>query len=201
MCSDFLSEVSYSFEVMQDGGSYDLRGRQADHIAVMTGTFDPPHEGHIALGKKVLDHGPGLFLFYPHSRTPGKTPAPLEVREELLLRWIAEDSRMGVLRYTGQPTESVREFFGLLQEYRPCAYGRVIGADRARDALEERLDVPHYVGSRSGIQLELPEGWTLIPLDNHISSSDIRAGKRPMPSCYEGVEINELYPGAVTPSG
>ena len=57
-------------------------------IAFFGGTFDPVHNGHLALAKLVLEHrSAGRILFVPAPNPPHKTDreiTPFEVRYEML---------------------------------------------------------------------------------------------------------------------
>lgn len=68
-----------------------------DAIAVLGGTFDPPHVSHLAIARLVLEHtGCTLVLLVPCIRHPfGKDAVPFEHRLEMC-RLVAGDAGDGV---------------------------------------------------------------------------------------------------------
>lgn len=68
-------------------------------VGVFGGTFDPPHNGHLALAQSAIDHLKlDEVIFVPNSKNPLKVGATAsgQQRIELLKRLIQDVPRMGV---------------------------------------------------------------------------------------------------------
>lgn len=64
-----------------------LKALQGRHTAVYSGSFNPPHLGHLHLMECVIQHKVEQVLIFPHSLNWRKTDQllPLEIRIEMLL--------------------------------------------------------------------------------------------------------------------
>jgi len=205
--------------VIIDNQEIDLREIPLDsRVAILTGTFDPAHMGHINIGEESLQQGNAgnygeldYFFFVPHSSSPGKAPIPLNIRI-LILRALVGNShnpKMGILFGDGvEHCSSVTNLFSILSAYigeqNHLSYIRVIGADRIDHAVVEHLDVQHIVFSRDGSRLmasDTPANFYVLEMDFNrgLSSTLLRTGQVPFGSEYKPVMkyVREYYPNGI----
>jgi nicotinate-nucleotide adenylyltransferase len=184
-------------------------------IALFGGTFDPIHNGHLAVAREAArQFGLDRVLFIPASRPPhksGETRAPYERRY-----------RMVELACQGQPLfEASRLEAGARDSYSIETIERVraslsghelyflIGADAFAEIRtwhrwrEVIASVDFIVVGRPGAAYAVPEGARVHPLegvDLPVSSSEIRsrlaAGENPPdlpPAVLQYIRENALY--------
>jgi nicotinate-nucleotide adenylyltransferase len=161
---------------------------------VLGGTFDPPHNGHVALARAAIDHfGLERLVVAVGGQTPGKeTLVDAETRLRLAEAAFADVPRVEISRldidreqpaYSHETARRARERWGEIVF--------LVGADRFADFLDwkapnEVLQHAHLgVATRPGVDeaalrevlghLERPEHVTFFPIENvDVSSSDIR---------------------------
>ena len=161
---------------------------------LLGGTFDPPHNGHVALARAAVDHfGLERLVVTVGGQTPGKeTLVDAEMRLRLAEAAFgdvsrAEISRMDIDReqpaYSDETARRARERWGEIVF--------LVGADRFADFLDWKAPnevLQHArlgVATRPGVDeaalrevlahLERPEQVTFFPIEQiDVSSSDIR---------------------------
>jgi len=177
------------------------------NVAVMTGTYDPIHQGHLQTAQNVLEshetagYQPvDLFLFAPHSLNPGKKPSPLEVRIAIIQELIKNKSRLGVITSPSKERHAAREFFELLAgENSGVTYYRVIGSDKVSIDRAELAWMVHLISPRQIINgVVAPPIYLLPPNSVGMSSTQIRNGDILLGEEYKPIEelIKTNYPQA-----
>jgi len=177
-------------------------------VAIMTGSYDPAHQGHLDAAQKTLTFAEiltgspiELVLLQPHSYSPGKSPAPLEVRIEIIQTILQNYPQIGVMDSSalkGAADKSIKEFFIALSQYRSLEYSRIIGSDYISKAPLESPSITHFVNVREERILELPPHFFALPysVPTISSSTKIRAGEVELGEEYLAVahHLKEYYP-------
>ncbi len=193
-----------------NGASGDLRDvPEGTSVAIMTGAYDPLHQGHgdtaqrtLASAQELSGSKVDLVLLRPHSYSPGKSPAPLEIRIKIMQAILGPKSTIGILNYDPPKGEStsVRYFFAFLREYHQLQYSRIIGSDRLTDALQDKPSITHFVNPRDGNVPALPPDFFLLPPSPLplTSSTQIRRGEVELGEEYDPVMnlLRQYYPHA-----
>jgi nicotinate-nucleotide adenylyltransferase len=157
------------------------------------GTFDPPHNGHLALAHAAVDYFGLERLVVTVGQTPGKqTPVDAETRLSLAEAAFTDVPRVEISRididrdqpaYSHETVRRARERWGEIVF--------LVGADRFADFLDWKAPnevLQHArlgVATRPGVDeaalrevlahLERPEQVTFFPIEQiDVSSSDIR---------------------------
>jgi nicotinate-nucleotide adenylyltransferase len=152
------------------------------NIAIYGGSFDPPHLGHYQVVVEAIDRLPvDKVIVLPNYRNPWKETfqLPPEKRYNLLQKIFNKFSNVEVSDFeinNGRPTltiETVRHF----SEIYDSIY-LLIGADNLKkvhlwDEFEE-IDkrVTWVVATRN--EIEIPDGYIILPVDVSISSTQLR---------------------------
>ena len=104
-------------------------------LGIFGGTFDPPHNGHLALARACkTELGLDEILFVPAAQNPLKASGPRASAEERLTMLgllVADEDDMGVVDLEirkGPPSYSV-DTMGDLQMVQPADYWFLLGAD------------------------------------------------------------------------
>ncbi len=180
-------------------------------IAIMGGTFNPIHYGHLLSAEQVCD---GLsydkILFVPSARPPHKDLRDIidsEHRYQMARRAIADNSRFEVSRIeldrTG-PSYAIQTVKDLQRCYgKHCKLAWIIGADSLIEFkiwkdFDELLDVCHFIATtRPNYSLEsvppvLRNRVQIFPITGFdISSTEVRQSVR------KGYSMRYLVPSAV----
>ena len=171
-----------------------MRIPAGESVAVLGGTFDPVHAGHLALARAALKHLPiDRVIFLPTARSPFKKSEPVASGPErfaLLVLATRHEPRFEVSplelesprapRYT---LDSLRE---IRRHYRPRALWWLMGMDnlagfaqwkRPNEILRlARLGVAARPGN---VRPELPSAWAarvdFLPLRRAVSAGALRA--------------------------
>jgi nicotinate-nucleotide adenylyltransferase len=160
-------------------------------LGLFGGTFDPVHEGHVAVGRAALrEAGLERLLWIPNRLPPHKqaaTGASFAQRAEMVELAIAGEAGMELCdienregkSYTIQTLKSLRSIYG------PSAlFSFVIGADAFAEVhlwyqVQEVFAMTEFlVLSRPGFEYPVPEGARVKRLDgleSPYSSTGIRA--------------------------
>ncbi|MEG0505987.1 MAG: nicotinate (nicotinamide) nucleotide adenylyltransferase [Longicatena sp.] len=160
-------------------------------IAILGGSFDPIHNGHLQIAKTALKKLPiDEVWFVPTKSSPLKQAqqASFEQRYQMIVRAIRPYRHMRVncieneldgTSYTIQCVEALKN------HYPKDTFCWLIGDDQAQDFHRwkdaERLKsiLPFYVFSRVNETLCLPEGMKRVEMDVlDVSSSEIKLGKK-----------------------
>ncbi len=161
--------------------------------AVLGGSFDPPHDGHVAMARRVLADGlADRVHVLPAAVSPLKDAANAPATDRLTMTELAFAAVPGVtvdgreLSRPG-PSYTIDTLRELVAEHPGDAWRLVLGADQLtqfpawRDH-EGLLAVAQLVVlARSGVRTDLPEGVPadrvrVVPgFDEPVSSSGIRA--------------------------
>ncbi len=193
-----------------NGTSGDLQDIPKDtSVAIMTGTYDPIHYGHVDAAARTLEYaqqlsgsGVELVLATPHSFSPGKSPAPLEARIKILRAMLNPKVRIGILDCSQVDGRGigVRQFFMGLLQYHQLQYSRIIGSDRVPNALQELSELRYFVDPREEALPELPPNFFALPPSAHplVSSTQIRNGEVELGEDYAPVMhlLGQYYPRA-----
>lgn len=151
-------------------------------IALFGGSFDPPHIGHEAIVKALLNMKEiDKVIVMPTFLNPFKSHS--HASPELRLRWIKEVfngfENVEVSDYEVKQDRSVTSILSVkhfLKEYKKIYL--VIGADNlaSLDKWERYSElkelVTFIVASRDGI--EIPKGYITLNIDENISSTQLR---------------------------
>ena len=187
-------------------------------VAILIGTFDPIHRGHIEVAQQALkqnlgDSGVDLVLFHLHSNSRKKMPSPYQDRLEILKGYLFDQTQLGMLdpvinelienivkgNLYSHPISWVSVLFQLLSSYHPISYARILGSDRIAKAVEEQLNIRHYVSPRDMADIALPANFIVLPKPKmHLSSTSYRNGSQPFGSEYWRVTkiLRKIYPNA-----
>lgn len=186
-------------------------------VAILMGTFDPIHMGHVEIANQSLkrnlgESGVDLVLFYLHSHSKTKNPSPHADRFKILKGFLSDQKDLGILilnesdlaefiesNSLSSTLSWVKVLFNYLFDYHPVSYARILGADRIAKAVEEHLGISHYVSPRENI--------SILPLNNffplpeprlHLSSTFLRNGEIPLSEKYLPFfkVIERIYPKA-----
>lgn len=165
-------------------------------IGILGGTFDPPHNGHLAIAHAAiaaleLDE----VMFLPTNKNPlktGKAPAPAKHRLEMVRILIEREDNMSVsdMDITRGGRSYAVDTLSELQMVRPAEYWFLMGADSLHDL--EAWKQPHRllklcrIGAVSRdltdakvTSQRLPEEFRpfidIVPMDPvHVSATDLR---------------------------
>ena len=160
------------------------------HIAILGGSFNPVHNGHLQIAKTALKKLPVQEVwFMPSKDTPLKETAlaSFEDRCELLEAAIKPYKHMKICKLEGKLegiSYTIHTVEELKKRYPQHSFCWLIGDDQARqfDAWKEskrlKKEVEFYVFSREGSSI-LPEGMKRVSMDLiPVSSTEIRQGKK-----------------------
>ena len=155
-------------------------------IAVLGGSFNPPHDGHVAAAKAVLKArlADEVWLM-PCWRQAGKKLAPFKVRMEMVrmacrgIRGVKASDFEAKHNRTGKTIETVR---ALKLRYPRISFSWIIGSDllRSLDSWDEaaklKKSVTFIVITRAKYATKkLPRGFRLLRAKTpEISSTEIR---------------------------
>lgn len=173
-------------------------------VVVMSGTFDPVHDGHLAVMRAARDYYRAQgrtvrVIAVPNPTNPLKTPIPVADRLEILRRSLADTDHADITVPDAREWRSVERggahglVHSLVRSVPPgTQVVRVYGADsfeasREHGVVDElrRAGVEVLVAERPGYSLPsaLPPGVTRLPVAGGTSSTAIRAalagGTRP----------------------
>jgi nicotinate-nucleotide adenylyltransferase len=167
-------------------------------VALLGGSFDPLHEGHLAVAKAVKKLLPeAQLVFVPACISPGKHPpwAPAELR----LKWLRavagpegmlvwdEEIRRGGESFTVDTLEAAHRL-GAEKENLFFVTGSDAYRSLSRWKAPERIRqlCRLLVVARPGVPVELQGGDLLVPMEPHTASSTaIRAGLARTPPLTE----------------
>lgn len=160
------------------------------HIAILGGSFNPVHNGHLQIAKTALKKLPIQEVwFMPSKDTPLKETvlASFKDRCELLQLAIKPYKHMRICKLEGKldgTSYTIRTVEELKKRYPQHSFCWLIGDDQARqfDAWKEpdrlKKEVEFYVFSREGYSL-LPKGMKSVSMNlMPVSSTEIRQGKK-----------------------
>lgn len=178
------------------------------HIALFGGSFNPIHNGHVALARHVLRHCPVdevWLMVSPHNplKEPGEL-LPENVRYRLAAKALEGESGIRASNFEfslPRPSYTWRTLQALEQQYPGCRFSLLIGADNwcvfSRWAHSEDILASHslFVYPRPGYPLSaqtLPPNVHLVnaPLFP-FSSTDVRRNVR------VGEDIRPMVPEAI----
>ena len=160
-------------------------------LAIFGGTFDPIHEGHLAVARAAAERfGLGRVLLVPAAHPPHKTDgarAPYDARVRMAELACAGDPRFEVSRLEentprSYSVDTIEKVLAAMAPGDDLFF--LIGADAFAEVQTWRRwqdvarGVVFLVVSRPGHIYEIPEGVRMERLDNlrlPISSSEIRA--------------------------
>lgn len=159
------------------------------NIAILGGRFDPPHNGHLWVGRQVLERGPDIseVWFMPTHIHPWKS-SEAESRDRLFMLKSFEDEKIKVssLEIEKGGTSYTIETVDLLKQANPNdSFYWIVGSDvisdfsKWRSAQKLAIKIPFLVFPRSGYPVKfLPVGMKLINgeglVQTNLSSTHIR---------------------------
>jgi nicotinate-nucleotide adenylyltransferase len=150
-------------------------------IGLFGGTFDPPHNGHLAVARRVLD---SRFVdevwFLPcWQHAFGKAPSPFTARVEMCRILVERELGMKVCDMEGQikSTYSIEILTAIKQAFPSHDFRLVLGSDNywKMDGWKEKdkvLELAPPIWVRRPDAKEIPEPY--IYCDSSESSTDIR---------------------------
>lgn len=163
-----------------------LRRIAGGTIALFSGSFNPPHNGHRMLAELALYYGIEAVIFCPHSLNASKREmlAPVEDRLVMLSLLLGESPHAAKF-YVIDPAfvESFREpaTFGVIREHLPVetSVSILVGSDSIREDYPQFLrSFDHLVVERSaadkGYTKILRQRFVALPELNATSSTHIR---------------------------
>jgi nicotinate-nucleotide adenylyltransferase len=174
-------------------------GRSAPLIAVLGGTFDPPHVGHLRAAQAALNGTEAEQIWWlPAAIAPHKVQsaqASGEQRVQMVNLLIADEAAMSVCDLElarGGTSYTIDTVTQLLTQYPDKRFAWVVGADMVQFLVHwveiERLSkMITFIGlARPGFDLDvralpgfLQERIEIVPMDeSEVSSTDIRAALR-----------------------
>lgn len=205
--------------IIYNNTAIDLKDIPSDsRLAILTGSFDPVHIGHIEIANQALKRNYGLIgvdlvLFFLHSYSEEKILSPYQARFEILNGFLSDYPDLGNLviddsdlieyrryYYPSSSPSWVKVLFKFLTWYHPIVYARIIGSDRIEQARTEKLDIPHFVSPRKNERIVVPRQFYLLPKPKfHLSSELFRQGKIPFDEQYSQFfsVIRKIYPEAI----
>jgi nicotinate-nucleotide adenylyltransferase len=178
-------------------------------VALIGGSFDPVHCGHLAMGHAALDQlGVDEVWFIPSAITPLKSASctPAKIRLSLLKKALKNEPRFKIcdvdLKRSGQ-SYTVDTLKILKQRYPDVEWTWILGADQAQQFHlwkdpEELLKLARFAAvEREGSQIGEAFEFEKLHMDPvAVSSSEIRQGKKLNflpPEVLQGILDNELY--------
>lgn len=158
-------------------------------IAVLGGSFDPVHAGHLQIAKTALKKLPiDEVWFMPARRTPLKdgASASFDDRARMLKLALRPYRKMRLCTLENEWEDysyTIRSVKELRRRYPNDTFCWLIGDDQARsfdawkDSEELKRLIPFYVFSREEDTFTLPQGLQRVTMElKNVSSSDIRKG-------------------------
>jgi nicotinate-nucleotide adenylyltransferase len=156
-------------------------------VAIFGGSFDPPHNAHVEIVKEALEViKPDLLVVFPSYLNPFKKSFNVEPKKRL--EWVSKIfegfSKVEVDSFEidrGEPTPSYISVEYIKNKFNPKKIYLIIGADNflslEKWANYERLkeEVEFVVAKRGSFQL--PQGYTVLDIENSVSSTKIRDGE------------------------
>jgi nicotinate-nucleotide adenylyltransferase len=178
------------------------------NVGIFGGTFDPPHNGHVAAAlraKRALGLERVLFVVAndPWQKSPDRNISPAAVRLELVAHCLENVDGLEVCDLEvarGGPSYTIDTVNELATTEGIDDPWVIVGSDLATtlDTWERARELAELVRvavlARPGSPLELPEGWRAVALESDdldISSSQIRH------LVATGQEISGLVPEGV----
>jgi len=160
-------------------------------VGIFTGTFDPIHQTHIDIAKATLRDSLGKLgndyvLFYVHSFTLGKAPAPESFRQEVINEFIRDQENMALIYLENASSDSLlkpRELIQYLITTYSMSLTRIIGSDKVSEASKHNGQMPHFVHNRDG-SIQIPSNFISLNLPPGISSTQLRSGEIPFDRQY-----------------
>lgn len=177
-------------------------------LAILGGTFDPPHVGHLIVATEVAHVG-GFDVVVlmvandPWQKRDDRVVTPAVTRLEMVRAAVDGHPRLAAgdaeIR-RGGPTYSIDTVESLLVEEPDLDVALVLGADAVAglptwhraDDLRERARI--VAVARPGHDLVVPDGWDVTVVDVpavEVSSTDVRR------RCADGAPIDFLVTDAV----
>ena len=127
-------------------------------IAVFGGTFDPVHNGHLALAELVLEHrSADRILFVPAPHPPHKTDriiTPFDVRCEMLA--LALEGKENVFALSDRVFQPLAASLGILSKPRFIKSQRALSRELPGEAFEGREAPPCQTSLRSSPKQKAP---------------------------------------------
>lgn len=161
--------------------------------AVLGGSFDPPHDGHVAMARRVLADGlADRVHILPAAVSPLKDAATAPANDRLAMTELAFAAVPGATvdgreLWRPGPSYTIDTLRELVAEHPGDAWRLVLGADQFtqfpawRDHEGLLAVAPLVVLARRGVRTNLPEGVpadrvrVVADFDEPVSSSGIRA--------------------------
>lgn len=155
-------------------------------IAIFGGSFDPPHIGHQAIAKKIIEKlNIDLLIVVPAYLNPLKVKSFLDAKTRftLLKKLFLNKEKIKVSNYEisqQRAVYSIETIRYIIKKYKPTKLYLVIGADNYKsfhlwDKHEEiRELVSLVVVTRDGFVYEKEENITQLEVDIKISSTELR---------------------------
>lgn len=112
-----------------------MRGEKKHNIGILGGTFDPVHEGHLAIARQVLSRfGLDTVLFIPALAPPHKAHslAPFVHRVAMLESALDDEPGLGLSVLEAErpsPSYTVETLEEIHQRLGPCSLHLIVGAD------------------------------------------------------------------------
>ncbi len=153
-------------------------------IALFGGSFDPPHIGHIAIVKALVNLKEiDKVIVLPTFLSPFKEKSFLEAskRFKLLTEIFNDENNVEISNYEvrqEQKVPSIKSVKHFLKMYKTIYF--VIGADNLatlskwKDYEELKELVTFIVASRD--KIKIPQGYITLDIDENISSTKLRKG-------------------------
>lgn len=177
------------FVLFSSTSSYAIR------VGIFTGTFDPPHDGHVETIVRAIEHGE-LDVVYIEATLAAHKPnaLPYGVRVEMMehvFKQVPQVKRVpeAVLKYILQDT-NIPALKELLEIHRGDEFFRILGSDKFTSEtvlLMEGTGLQYIVNVREASDLDVPyaqdvlkrEGTVTLPVATfQVSSTEIRAATK-----------------------
>ncbi len=177
-------------------------------IAFFSGSFDPPHTGHIAVAKYLYKKGLADEVWLsPTPHNPCKNIeqlSPLPERVDMATLAVAPFPYIklcDIEQHLPQPSYTINTLRALRERYPQHQFSLIIGADnwaiinRWKDYQNLIAEFPLFIYPRQGAAIDIPAAYTTVQViaapPINISSTEIRA------ALQNGKNLDPYLPGKV----
>lgn len=101
------------------------------HVGIFAGTFDPIHDGHIAVAKSAIEFLGLNKLYFMAEKSPwsAKTPIDIKHRKAMVELALSDDPNLEILNIPDERFDISSTLYKLEQQFQGCELYFIFGAD------------------------------------------------------------------------